>query len=286
MKLKIDIKKLSELLEIFYDVAKVRTVIFDDEFNKITAYPDENCPFCDLLKKNPESRNLCRKNDQKACAECKASNKLYIYKCHAGLFEAVAPIKMNDIILGYIMLGQVLEKGAERDKISDYASKYIFDSAELEKSVKKLKQKSIHQLESLARLMEISTCYLEITNLISIDEENLILHLSNYISNNLRNDLSVENILEHFDISRSRLYEVSHKYFGMSIAKYIRHKRIMLSAEILEKKELPISEAAAAAGFTDYNYFSKVFKKELGMTPSMYKSKLYNSDQSSEIKTI
>lgn len=272
LKLKIDINKLSELLEIFYDATNVRTVIFDDEFNKITAYPEDNCLFCDMLKRNPESRTLCKKTDKKACTECKKSNKLYIYKCHAGLFEAVAPIKMNDIILGYIMLGQVLEKGAERDKISNYASKYISDDAVLEKAVKKLKQRSIHQLESLAKLMEISTCYLELTNLISIDEDNLILHLSNYITGNIREDLSVESILEHFGISRSRLYEISHKYFGMSIAKYIRHKRVMLSAEILEKGDTSISEAAAAAGFTDYNYFSKIFKKELKATPSAYKN--------------
>lgn len=72
--------------------------------------------------------------------------------------------------------------------------------------------------------MEIATCYLEITKLIQIDEDNLIFHLSNYINDNIRNDLSVESIMKRFKISRSQLYEISHKYFSMSIAKYSKGK--------------------------------------------------------------
>ena len=274
MKLNVDTEKLKELLTIFYDIAKVRTVIFDDEFNKITAYPENSCSFCELIKQNPEAKKLCKANDKKACADCKEASRLCIYKCHAGLFEAVAPIKMNDIILGYIMLGQVIERGTDLEKIMDYASKFTDDKNALGKASKRLHQKSMRQIESLAKLMEISTCYLEITKLISIDEENLIFHLSNYINDNLRSDLSVESILSHFKISRCRIYEISHKYFGMSVAKYIRRKRVLLAAELLSKKDTRISEAAGLSGFTDYNYFSKIFKNEMGMTPSQYQKQI------------
>lgn len=274
LKLKVDAVKLSELLEIFYNVAKVRTVILDDEFNKITAYPDSSCMFCTLMKQNSESKAMCKSNDKNACAECKKTDKLCIYKCHAGLFEAAAPIKLNGITLGYIMLGQVLEQGTDTEQLSDYATKFVDDETLVTKAIKKLHQKSAQQIESLAKLMEIATCYLEITKLIQIDEDNIIFHLSNYINDNIRSDLSVEAILTRFKISRSQLYEISHKYFGMSIAKYIRHKRVLVAAELLCKKHLRVNEVAAGAGFDDYNYFSKIFKKEMGMTPSEYKKQL------------
>jgi len=274
LKLKVDAAKLTALLENFYEVAKVRTVIFDDEFNKITAFPESSCSFCTLIKQNPESKKLCKENDKKACAECKEVNKLCTYKCHAGLFEAVAPIKMNDITLGYIMLGQVLERGTDFENILEYASRFVNDKDALGKAFKRLHQRNRKQIEAIAKLMEISTCYLEITKLISVDEENIIFHLSNYINDNIQNDLSVESILSHFKISRCRLYEIFHKYYGMSIAKYIRHKRVMLAAELLAKKETRVSEAAGLSGFTDYNYFSKIFKKEMGVTPTRYKSNI------------
>ncbi|MBE7043643.1 MAG: helix-turn-helix domain-containing protein [Ruminococcaceae bacterium] len=271
MKLKVDAEKLRELLEILYTVANVRIVIFDDEFNKITAYPEQSCDFCTLIKNNPKSKKLCKLNDQTACSECKITNKLSIYKCHAGLFEAVAPIKLNDITLGYIMLGQVLESGTNTEGIKHYALSFTENQQELIAAIKKLPQKNILQIESLAKLMEISTCYLEIKKLIQIDEDNLIFHLSNYINDNITNDLSVESIMNRFHISRCRLYEISHKYFSMSIAKYIRHKRVMIAAELLSKKDSRIYEVAEKAGFTDYNYFSKIFKSEMGVTPTQYK---------------
>ena len=277
MKLKVDAEKLRELLKIFYTVAKVRIVIFDNEFNKITAFPEKNCDFCSIMKSNPQFKKLCKMNDQKACSECKKSNKLSIYKCHAGLFEAVAPMKLNDIILGYIMLGQVLESGTKTDDIKAYASTFTEDQIGLEQAIKKLHQKNIQQIESLAKLMEIATCYLEIKKMIQIDEDNLIFHLSNYINDNIHNDLSVESIMNRFQISRSRLYEISHKYFSMSIAKYIRRKKVLIAADLLSKKDARIYEVAETAGFTDYNYFSKNFKSEMRVTPTQYNKNCKNT---------
>jgi AraC-like DNA-binding protein len=121
--------------------------------------------------------------------------------------------------------------------------------------------------------MEVCTCYLWIAKLISVDEENLIFHLSNYINNNICSDLSVETLMDVFGISRSRLYDISHKYFGMSIAKYVKKKRVAIAKERLEIEGTRISEAADAAGFTDYNYFSKIFKSETGLTPGEYKKR-------------
>lgn len=271
MKLKLESEKLREILINFYNVAKVRTVIFDDDFNRTIAYPEESCDFCSLIKQNPVSKELCRKNDKKACGECRNLNSLYIYKCHAGLFEAVAPIKMNDITLGYIMFGQVREKGSNDKEILNYASKYTENEELLKNAFKKIAVRTEAQIKSIAKIMEICTCYLWIAKLINIDEGNLIFHLSNYINNNICEDLSVETLCNAFKISRSKLYDISHKYYGMSIAKYIRKRRVAIAAELLAEKNCKINEAAEFAGFSDYNYFSKIFKSEMKVTPMEYK---------------
>ena len=270
MQLRLDYEKLREILADFYHVSRVRTVIFDNEFRRVMAYPEQNCDFCALMKENPDSRALCKENDRRACEECEKAGNLYIYRCHAGLFEAVAPIRMNDITLGYIMLGQIREKGEEDEAIACYARRYVTDEGALLAACRSLPRRSKTQIRALARIMEVCTCYLWIEKLIGVDEENLIFHLSNYINNNIRADLSVETLLSVFGISRSRLYDVSHKYYGMSIAHYIRRKRVYLARERLGAGAR-IAEAAEYAGFTDYNYFSKIFKAETGMTPSAYK---------------
>ncbi len=273
MNLKLETEKLREILINFYNISKTRTVIFDSDFKKIIAYPESSCAFCSMLKENPEAKALCKENDRRACSECKESESLHIYRCHAGLFEAVAPIKMNDLTLGYIMLGQIKERGYDDAALTEYASKFINDGERIAKACKKLHQRSEEQIVSLASVMEICTCYLWIAKLISVDEENIIFHLSNYITNNIAGDLSVEKLTEVFNISRSHLYDIFHKYFGMSVAKYIRKKRVSIAAEALTDKEASISEAAELAGFTDYNYFSKIFKREMGLTPGKYRTR-------------
>ncbi len=271
MKLKLETEKLREILINLYNVSKTRTVIFDSDFKKIISYPSESCAFCALIKENPEAKALCKENDRLACKECKASDSLNIYRCHAGLFEAVAPIKMNDLTLGYIMLGQIKEKGCEDEGLIEYASRFVENKDDLTRACKKLSQRSKEQIRSLSSIMEMCACYLWIERVISVDEENLIFHLSNYISNNLTADLSVDSLTEKFGISRSRLYDISHRYFGMSIAKYIRKKRVSVAAEALSDGHATINGAAELAGFYDYNYFSKVFKSEMGTTPGRYK---------------
>ncbi len=271
MNLKLETEKLREILINFYNISKTRTVIFDSEFKKIVAYPEESCAFCAMLKENPDAKALCKDNDERACRDCKESERLRIYKCHAGLFEAVAPIKMNDLTLGYIMLGQIKERGCDDNALMRYAANFINDAERIAKTCKKLHQRSEEQIGSLASVMEICTCYLWIAKLISVDEENIIFHLSNYITNNIASDLSVDTLSEVFHISRNRLYDISYKYFGMSIAKYVKRKRISVAAEALSGGAC-IAEAAERAGFIDYNYFSKVFKSEMGMSPSKYKA--------------
>ena len=66
LNLKLETEKLREILIHFYNISKTRTVIFDSDFQKIVAYPEESCAFCAMLKENDEARALCRENDERA----------------------------------------------------------------------------------------------------------------------------------------------------------------------------------------------------------------------------
>ena len=59
----------------------------------------------------------------------------------------------------------------------------------------------------------------------------------------------------------------------IGIAEYIRKTRISAAKKMLAQNE-SVSAVARKSGFEDYNYFSKVFKRETGLSPSQYKKKL------------
>ena len=54
---------------------------------------------------------------------------------------------------------------------------------------------------------------------------------------------------------------------------YITRVRVENSVRLMEKRELTLREIAAHCGFKSPGYFSKVFKKYLGVTPREYRNR-------------
>ncbi|MBQ8510350.1 MAG: PocR ligand-binding domain-containing protein [Clostridia bacterium] len=268
MNIRFDTDKLRELLRDFHTLTGMRLVIFDDSFNKLCAWPDEDCEFCTRIKQDSRARRLCGNCDEEACRLCCQTDRLYIYSCHAGLTEAVLPLKMDGINLGYIMLGQNIsqESKAEHfDQLVDYAEKFIPDDAS--RLIEGLSTRSDEEIRAAAKLMETCACYLWVRELISVDDGSIVIRLSRYIDDNLSADLSADALCDQFGISRNRLYRIAGDYFGCGIAAYIRRKRVEKATSLL-REGATVAEAAEAVGLYDYNYFSKIYKRETGMLPS------------------
>ncbi len=277
MNISIDNERLLAILKDFYTLSHVRTVIYDSDFKRVAAYPEHSSDFCALLKQNPDFKSKCRQNEKDACKICNDRNSLYIYRCHAGLIEAVSPIKMNDMILGYIMFGQVIHKNSDTDGILSYSLPYAYDSDALNKAFSKLKVRGDKQINAISTIMQASASYLLISELIKIDSGNHIYLLTDYINENLTGDLSVDALCSLLNVSRIKLYEISNEYYGMPISKYIRKKRVSVAAKLLEDGS-SVQAAAKSVGVFDSNYFSKVFKRETGLMPTEYK-KIYSSNK-------
>ena len=58
LKMNFESEKLREILINFYNLTHVRFSMYDDEFNKIVAFPEESCDFCTMMKSNAESKAL------------------------------------------------------------------------------------------------------------------------------------------------------------------------------------------------------------------------------------
>lgn len=275
MKFVFEKEKLTELMRDFYTLTGIRLVLFDSDFNRVAAYPENECEFCRRIKESENGRLLCAKSDKEAFERClRGQNSSEIYKCHAGLIEAVSPLKMNDIVIGYIMFGQIVEKSDKKnkkDKITEYVADYTGnDLAMAESLFASLVSKSDKQISAAAKIMESCACYLCVSELVKLDEGELIFHLDNFINNNISGDLTVSALCRRFGISKNRLYSISNSIYGMGIANYIRKKKVGLAGQYL-KQGYSVADAAEKAGFSDYNYFSKIFKRETGVLPSKYK---------------
>lgn len=269
MNITFDTEKLYEIMAHFYTLTKIRIVMFDDNFNQIVSVPGNDCGFCGALKEKAVLNERCKLCDTNARSVCRNTNNIHTYTCHAGLTESIAPIKMNGIILGYIMLGQIIDKSEKKKKKNEILS-YAHDHTDrdLTEEYDKLTTKNKKQIEA-ANIMEACACYLWANRLVRVNEDCLSVLISTYINNNLTADLSVDALCSHFLISRNKLYKISRDSYGMGIAAYIRKQRVQNAASLL-KSGSTVANAAISSGFEDYNYFSEIFKKETGILPSKY----------------
>lgn len=281
IKIRVDAKKMEDLLRNFYLITGIRIVVFDDNFEKIAEYPGNHCGYCKIVRKDPNARALCKISDIKGCGECKKLKKLHIYECHAGLMEAVAPLKVGDIIIGYLMLGQLLlEDGQNRrqkwNRMYDRVKNYEIDFEALENSFWKKTSLTEEKLYAVAKLMESCASHLYVTETISVEEEDLSRRIEAYIMKKIHKgaEITIEDICDEFEIRRTKLYEISNHSFGMGISEHIRRMRVKVACDLLRNTEDRVSDIATEVGIPDYNYFTKVFKKAMGVTPREYRKSM------------
>ena len=94
----------------------------------------------------------------------------------------------------------------------------------------------------------------------------------NFITANISNpDMKIDDIASAMGMSRSVLYGKIKNAVGMTPVDFVRHIRIMRATELLCQTDDTLSSIAYSVGFSDPKYFSKVFKKEMGIIPSEYR---------------
>jgi AraC family transcriptional regulator of arabinose operon len=93
-----------------------------------------------------------------------------------------------------------------------------------------------------------------------------------YIAKHLDQDLSLQQIAEHACLSVSRLAHVFREHTGLNIVRWREDQRILLAKHMLGAPGRPISSIAARVGYDDHLYFSRVFRKRVGVSPSEYRN--------------
>ena len=91
------------------------------------------------------------------------------------------------------------------------------------------------------------------------------------IDSDLSSELSLSILAEQHSVSPGYLSGIFKKETGKSLTDYIREKRMKRAAHLLETTKLQIQTVALHCGIMDVQYFSKMFKKVMGKSPSEYR---------------
>ena len=75
-------------------------------------------------------------------------------------------------------------------------------------------------------------------------------------------------------VSATHLTRLFKKKYDMGVVDFITEKKMSLAEELMKREDLTVSYIASKLGYSNYSYFTKVFKKYTGKTPTEYKKEL------------
>lgn len=105
-----------------------------------------------------------------------------------------------------------------------------------------------------------------------LSRDNILSTVLPFIEANFLKDISLANVATECFVNKYYLSHIFTENFGMSIGQYIHSKRIELSKPFLSAGTLSVADVAEKCGFNDTNYFGRIFKKSVGLTPLQYRN--------------
>lgn len=105
---------------------------------------------------------------------------------------------------------------------------------------------------------------------ISYVNKNMI-QIADYINKNYSTKISLSFLAEKFSLSKYYLCKLFKKSIGFTFSDFLNNVRITEAKKMLETTDLKVAEIASKTGYNDIAYFSRVFKKNMGISPLKYR---------------
>ncbi len=105
----------------------------------------------------------------------------------------------------------------------------------------------------------------------ALKHQNVIFKATDYIKTHLAERITLDQIAAQVYLSRSYFCRILKEELGVTFTEYVNYLRIERGKALLQDPELSICEVSSQVGFDDQSYFTRVFKKQAGISPGKYR---------------
>ena len=225
--------------------------------------------FCCRIKEVSGGQERCTYNDgsllyERICTEAGG----FVHCCHAGAAEVVVPIRIGGECVGIVMAGPYRPAGRTTGRTCEEAREEFDALPELTSAV----SEAIIEFAPGVFGDVVRRIYLESADVLTMPpSDERIVHVLEYLRKNLPAAPTVAEVAAEAYLSSSRLLHLFKAECGIGLGEYILKLRLREARRYLLTDEAPISEVAAAAGFSDQSHFSALFRREFGLPPLQYR---------------
>ena len=256
MQIQYNFKKANIILNDLSALIGVNLNLLDTNYTPIASNKSIN-PFCKTLQKKNSAKRACRNSDMQLLKKCSKSGNLEAHICHAGLYDFAMPLKKDGITAGFLIFGQVK---------SSLSPATCFDGKlePLYNATRFLNDEKINCIKNLLPLILFD-------DVITITYDSYFDSITEYISNNIKDDLSLEFLCKKFHVSKNYLYSAFHKNYDSTVNNYITNERLRKAKTLLKETNKTVYKIAEEVGIANYTYFCRLFKRKTSLTPTEYR---------------
>lgn len=214
-----------------------------------------------MLEQRYESENrileAVSRGDEEAAVEAMHQHSRFTY---GGRFEGSLYQQKNRMIV----FNTLLRKAIEPSKVHPYyidaiSSKYARIIEEADEVPEELMWQMVRDYCAYVRRYSLK------------EYSPAVQKVMNYVNLNVAEPLTLKSLAAMCFISPSYLSALFKQETGTTLIDYINTQRVNRAAQLLEHSSHAIAAVAEEVGILDVNYFTKIFKKTLGVTPTRYR---------------
>lgn len=266
-------EKIKQLLSDFYISTDIAVTFYDSSMNMVATSPVHSC-YCMKIRDSIDRKKNCNRSNIAHMKQSAQEKTTVSYTCHAGLMETIMPVFYEETLIGFMQIGQfrdASEKYSSIEKVKSALKIYNIDNEPMLSLYESLPVVSEEKFSALKKILLILIKNFWDDSLIRHNRSMLSIKIEQYVLENIKEKLYVEDICKQFFLSKNALYRLFKAEFRTTVGEFILNKRIQLSLDTLRKTAIPITTIASDLGFPDYNYFIRAFKKQMGITPLQFR---------------
>ena len=202
--------------------------------------------------------------------KCKKSKRTEIDVCHAGLIEVATPILYGDEIIGYVSFGHIKASDIESDS-SELISDLPLEPCAVAELYKALPGFDRAKITAIVDMAEMFVKYIMAQRLIKPKGDETFEAIKHYVLDNCDKKMTASTIANGTHISKTALYNSVKKHTGGTVNEYINTIKIERSKSMLLEADMSVEAIAEKLGFSSSAYYSILFKKLTGSSPSVFR---------------
>lgn len=269
-----DLERFGTLLRDFNHITGLNACAGDSNADALVL--SEMSPICKLIRSCPAGEAACCRCDRQARERAAAHGGVYIYRCHAGLTEALVPVFFRDAVIANLSFGMLPcydSHEAVWQTIQSRCGHLPVDQRLLREACCSVPLVRRDYVESAANLLSALASHVVLQRM--FEEQTLTdeARLDAYLRGHFREDLSVPQLCRTLHLGKNQIFDLCRRLYGHGPARQLRLLRLNHAKMLLRQNpRQSLREIAFDSGFGDYNYFIRIFSKEFGAPPGTFRT--------------